>query len=75
MACFLLPKTLCEEFEGIMAKFWWRKAHGKKKGYIGVLGINYVLLKEAWDLGTYETLTPPFWKSKAGDFKQILTRY
>ncbi|KAA3467184.1 reverse transcriptase [Gossypium australe] len=29
MACFLLPKTLCDEFENIMAKFWWQKGQGK----------------------------------------------
>ncbi|MBA0736428.1 hypothetical protein Gogos_009984, partial [Gossypium gossypioides] len=30
MVCFLLPKTLCNELESIMAKFWWQKGFGKK---------------------------------------------
>ncbi|KAA3458792.1 reverse transcriptase [Gossypium australe] len=30
MACFLLPKSLCSELEGIIAKFWWRNNKGKK---------------------------------------------
>ncbi|KAA3469637.1 RNA-directed DNA polymerase reverse transcriptase family protein [Gossypium australe] len=25
MAYFLLPKSLCTELEGIIAKFWWKK--------------------------------------------------
>ncbi|MBA0790566.1 hypothetical protein Gohar_015205, partial [Gossypium harknessii] len=29
MACFLLPKTLCEEMEAIIAKFWWEKGHAE----------------------------------------------
>lgn len=29
MACFLLPKPLCEEMEGIVAKYWWQKGRGK----------------------------------------------
>ncbi|KAA3452478.1 Ribonuclease H-like superfamily protein [Gossypium australe] len=30
MSYFLLPKTLCEELESIMSKFWWQKPHNKK---------------------------------------------
>lgn len=30
MACFLLPKSLCVEIEGIFAKFWWQKSRDKK---------------------------------------------
>lgn len=30
MACFLLPKSLCTELEGLIAKFWWQKQKGKK---------------------------------------------
>ncbi|XP_016707787.1 uncharacterized mitochondrial protein AtMg00310-like [Gossypium hirsutum] len=31
MACFLLPKSLCEEFENIFARYWWQKSK-KSKG-------------------------------------------
>lgn len=30
IACFLLPKTLCGKLKGIMAKFLWKKGHGRK---------------------------------------------
>lgn len=30
MACFLLPKSLCNELEGIIARFWWGENRGKK---------------------------------------------
>ncbi|XP_052478001.1 uncharacterized protein LOC128033827 [Gossypium raimondii] len=30
-ACFLLPKSLCEEFESIFARYWWQKSQ-KTKG-------------------------------------------
>ncbi|MBA0814712.1 hypothetical protein Gohar_020522, partial [Gossypium harknessii] len=30
MMCFLLPKSLCEELESIMARFWWQKEHGRR---------------------------------------------
>lgn len=30
MACFLLHKTLCEDLESIIMKFWWQKSHGKR---------------------------------------------
>ncbi|KAA3452465.1 reverse transcriptase [Gossypium australe] len=30
MACFLLPKTLCKDLEGIIAKFWWQKSRNRK---------------------------------------------
>lgn len=29
MTCFLLLKTLCDELEAIVARFWWQKSHGK----------------------------------------------
>lgn len=41
MACFLLPKSLCNELEGIIARFWWGK--GKK-------GIHWCTWKEVCDL-------------------------
>lgn len=28
--CFLLPKTLCKKLEGIIAKFFWKKGHGRR---------------------------------------------
>lgn len=30
MTCFLLPKSLCVEIEGIFAKFWWQKSQDKR---------------------------------------------
>ncbi|KAG8491201.1 hypothetical protein CXB51_014347 [Gossypium anomalum] len=30
MACFLLPKTLCEDLESIIIKFRWQKSYGKR---------------------------------------------
>lgn len=29
MACFLFPKSLCDDFEKIMGRFWWQKGVGK----------------------------------------------
>lgn len=29
MARFLLPKSLCEEMESIVARYWWQKDRGK----------------------------------------------
>ncbi|KAA3473892.1 reverse transcriptase-like protein [Gossypium australe] len=50
MACFLLPKTLCAEFENIMAKFWWQKGHGKK-GIHWCAWRKLCILKENGGLG------------------------
>lgn len=30
MACFLLPKSLCEDLESIVAKYWWQKGCEKR---------------------------------------------
>ncbi|XP_052486336.1 uncharacterized protein LOC128041067 [Gossypium raimondii] len=30
MTCFLLPKSLCDEFDNLFARFWWQKGKGKK---------------------------------------------
>ncbi|XP_052490847.1 uncharacterized mitochondrial protein AtMg00310-like [Gossypium raimondii] len=30
MTCFLLPKSLCDEFDNLVARFWWQKGKGKK---------------------------------------------
>ncbi|KAH1046406.1 hypothetical protein J1N35_037190 [Gossypium stocksii] len=30
MACFLLPRSLCDDLENIIAKYWWKKGHGKR---------------------------------------------
>lgn len=30
MTCFLLPKSLCDELESIVARFWWQNSHGKR---------------------------------------------
>lgn len=43
MTYFLLPKTLCDEFESIVARFWWQKGHGKK-------GIHWCTWKSLCDL-------------------------
>ncbi|KAA3465545.1 reverse transcriptase [Gossypium australe] len=51
MACFLLPKTLCDEFENIMAKFWWQKGQGKK-GIHWCAWKKLCILKDCGGLGT-----------------------
>ncbi|KAG8480642.1 hypothetical protein CXB51_025232 [Gossypium anomalum] len=43
MACFLFPKTLCDDIEGIIAKFWWQKRRGKK-------GIHWCTRKNLYSL-------------------------
>lgn len=43
MACFLLPKTLRDELESIVARFWWQKLHGKR-------GINWCEWSRLCDL-------------------------
>lgn len=30
MACFLLPKSLCDEMERIVIRFWLQKGHWKQ---------------------------------------------
>lgn len=30
MACFILPKSLCENLEHIVVRFWWKKDHEKQ---------------------------------------------
>ncbi|KAA3480252.1 reverse transcriptase [Gossypium australe] len=50
MSCFLLPKVLCNELEGIIAKFWWQKSRNKK----GIHWCNWkklCFLKEDGGLG------------------------
>lgn len=31
MGCFLLPKGLCEEIEGVMRNFWWGQRNNESK--------------------------------------------
>lgn len=31
MHCFLLPKTICDEINGLLSKFWWGKDKGQRK--------------------------------------------
>lgn len=31
MGCFLLPKGLCEDLEGMMRNFWWGQRHHESK--------------------------------------------
>ncbi|KAK5774337.1 hypothetical protein PVK06_042192 [Gossypium arboreum] len=50
MACFLLPKTLCDEFENIIANFWWQK-HKGKRGIHWCAWKNLCVLKENGGLG------------------------
>lgn len=30
MMCFLLPRSFCNEIEGILAKFWWQRGADKR---------------------------------------------
>lgn len=50
ISSFLLPKSLCDEMEGIIAKFWWQKGHGKK-GIHWCSWKNICFLKENRGLG------------------------
>ncbi|KAL1219599.1 putative ribonuclease H protein [Cardamine amara subsp. amara] len=43
MNLFKLPKEICEEINGVLAKFWWSgNGDKKKKVCTGLLGIGYV---------------------------------
>lgn len=53
MAYFLLPKTLCTELEGRVAKFWWQKSCNKKSIYWCAWKDLY-LLKEDGGLGFHK---------------------
>ncbi|KAA3488818.1 reverse transcriptase [Gossypium australe] len=50
MACFLIPKTLCKDLEGIIAKFWWQKSRNRK-GLHWCAWKELCLLKEDGGLG------------------------
>ncbi|KAA3462609.1 reverse transcriptase [Gossypium australe] len=50
MACFLLPKSLCSDLEGIIAKFWWQKSQNRK-GIHWCAWKDLCLLKEDGGLG------------------------
>ncbi|KAA3480199.1 reverse transcriptase [Gossypium australe] len=50
MACFLIPKTLCKDLEGIIAKFWWQKSRNRK-GIHWCTWEDLCLLKEDGGLG------------------------
>ncbi|KAK5812542.1 hypothetical protein PVK06_027977 [Gossypium arboreum] len=50
MACFQLPKTLCDEMEGIIVKFWWQQGRGKN-GIHWCTWKNFYRLKENRGLG------------------------
>ncbi|XP_052488035.1 uncharacterized protein LOC105772073 [Gossypium raimondii] len=50
MSCFLLPKSLCNELEGIIAKYWWQK-NKRKKGIHWCAWKDVCLQKESGGLG------------------------
>ncbi|KAG8499231.1 hypothetical protein CXB51_005735 [Gossypium anomalum] len=50
MACFLLPKSLCEEMEQIIANFWWQKGY-RKRGIHWCSWSKLCELKESGSLG------------------------
>ncbi|KAA3458125.1 reverse transcriptase [Gossypium australe] len=50
MTCFLLPKTLCKDLEGILAKFWWKKSQNRK-GIHWCAWKDLCLLKENGGIG------------------------
>ncbi|XP_016743160.2 uncharacterized protein [Gossypium hirsutum] len=68
MACFQLPKTLCAELEGIIAKYRWQKKHNRK-GIHWCAWKDLCLLKEDGGLGfrnlakfNVELLAKPGWR-------------
>ncbi|KAK5842646.1 hypothetical protein PVK06_005024 [Gossypium arboreum] len=50
MACCLLPNSLCDDLENIIAKYWWQKGHGKR-GIHWCTWKNLCFLKENGGLG------------------------
>ncbi|KAK5803057.1 hypothetical protein PVK06_030697 [Gossypium arboreum] len=50
MFCFLLPKALCADLKGIIAKFWWQKGRNRK-GIHWCAWKDLCLLKEDGGLG------------------------
>ncbi|KAG8496161.1 hypothetical protein CXB51_009002 [Gossypium anomalum] len=50
MGCFLLPKSICEDMEQIIAKFWWQKGQ-EKRGVHWCAWSNLCKLKEFGGLG------------------------
>lgn len=38
MACFKLPRGLCQHINGILRKFWWGCKNGERKTAWGLLG-------------------------------------
>ena len=40
MSCFLLPKGLCDDLEGMMRNFWWGAASTRAENCLGCLEKN-----------------------------------
>lgn len=47
--CFLLPRSLCDKLELIIARYWWQKGHGRK-------GIHWCSWKKACELKNVDGL-------------------
>ena len=72
MNIFKFPKSICEEINATIAKFWWSNGEDKKE-CIGLLGNEWECRrkKEVWDLETSNTLTLQCLESKCGEFFKI----
>lgn len=73
MACFKIPKSLCDEITSLLAKFWWRN-QGTGNRSTGSYGTNCVLIrkKAVWASGILKVSTWPFWENNCGGWYRPL---
>ncbi|XP_020412870.1 uncharacterized protein LOC109947336 [Prunus persica] len=65
MSCFRIPKGLCKELNGIMARFWWAKAKDKR----GIHWVKWELLcKRQWNVPLLKDI---FWDKEVDAILQI----
>ena len=47
MSCFKLPKTWYDKLNALIARYWWKKGEGVRRGRsIGRIGPNFVIQKK-----------------------------